>query len=81
MIMMMKTNEQFYVCRVHDEEHLIDKILAMFAGLILRNELYLKTRELREKTKDKKLYTTSHCIHELGCIKAIYDSEIGYYNN
>lgn len=81
MIMMMKTNEQFDVCRVHNEEHLIGKTLAMFVGLILRNELYLKTRELREKTKDKKLYTTSNCIRELGCIKAIYDSEIGYYNN
>ncbi len=81
MIMMMKTNEQFDVCRVHDEEHLTGKTLAMFVGLILRNELYLKTRELREKTKDKKLYTTSNCIRELGCIKAIYDKEIGYYND
>ena len=49
----MKTNEQFDACRVHDEEHLIGKIFAMFVGLILCNELYLKTRELREKTKDK----------------------------
>ena len=53
MIMMMKTNEQFDVCRVHDEEHLIGKTLAMFVGLILRNELYLKTRELRKKLKIK----------------------------
>lgn len=49
----MKTNEQFDVCRVHDEEHLTAKTLAMFVGLILRNELYLKTKELRSKTKDK----------------------------
>lgn len=81
MIMMMKTNEQFDVCRVHDEEHLTAKTLAMFVGLILRNELYLKTKELRSKTKDKKLYTTSNCLRELGCIKAIQHDEIGYYND
>lgn len=50
----------------------------MFVGLILRNELYFKILELREKTKDKKMYTTSNYIRELGCIKAIYDKEIDY---
>ena len=53
----------------------------MFVGLILRNELYLEPKELRQKTKDKKLYATSNCLMKLGCIKAIQHDEIGYYND
>lgn len=80
LIRMMKTNEQFDVCRVHSDESLISKNLAMFIGLILRSELFVRTKALREKTKDKKMYTTSHVIKELSCIQAVKESSGKYYN-
>ena len=44
-------DEEFDVCRVHSEESLIAKNLSMFIGLILRNELFIRTKQLRDKTK------------------------------
>lgn len=80
LIRMMKTNEEFDVCRVHSEKSLIAKNLSMFIGLILRNELFVRTKQLRDKTKDKKLYTTTHVIKELSCIQAVMEKSGKYFN-
>ena len=76
----MKTNEEFDVCRIHSEESLIAKNLSMFIGLILRNELFIRTKQLRDKTKDKKLYTTTHVIKELSYIQAVMEKSGKYFN-
>lgn len=80
LIMMMKTFEQFDVVRCHDTKHLKGKNLCMFIGLILRNEIFIRTKELRSKTKDKKAFTTTEVIRELGCIEATKDND-GRYSN
>lgn len=80
LIMMMKTFEQFDVVRCHDIKHLKAKNVCMFIGLILRNEIFIRTKELRKNTKDKKAFTTTEIIRELGCIQATKDSD-GRYSN
>lgn len=80
LIMMMKTLEQFDVVRCHDINHLKAKNLCMFIGLILRNEIFVKTKGLRKNTKDKKAFTTTEIIRKLGCIQATKDSD-GRYSN
>ncbi len=50
----------------------------MFIGLILRNEIFIKTKELRSKTKDKKAFTTTEVIRELGYIEATKDNDGRY---
>ena len=78
LIMMMKTFEQFDCVRCHDTSHLRGKNLCMFIGLILRNEIFIRTKDLRENTKDKKAYTTPEILRELNCIQATKDSDGKY---
>ena len=68
---MLKTNEELEVLRSHDEEHLIGKVFSLFIGLIIRNEIFIKTKELRKNSKDKSAYTTTQCLRELSCIEVI----------
>lgn len=78
LIMVMKTYEQFSCVRCHDTKHLKSKNLCMFVGLILRNEIFVRTKKLRENTKDKKAYTTPEILRELDCIQATRDSDGRY---
>jgi len=68
---MLKTNEELEVLRSHDEDHLIGKVFSLFIGLIIRNEIFIKTKELRKASKDKSAYTTTQCLRELSCIEAV----------
>ena len=80
MIRMMKANEEFDIVRVHSDEHLMAKTFDMLIGLILRNEIFVRTRELRKSTKNKNDYTTTSCMRELNCISATILNNTRYAN-
>ncbi len=77
---MLKTSEDLEVLRSRDEDHLLGKVFSLFIGLIIRNEIFIKTKELRKNSKDKNAYTTTSCIRELSCIEAINVSGKKYKN-
>ena len=78
LIMMMKTYEQFDCVRCHDVKHLKSKNLCLFVGLILRNEVFVRTKNLRNNCKDRKTYTTPEILNELSCIQATRDKDGKY---
>lgn len=68
---MLKDNQEMDVVRSHDYAHFYGKLFVQFIGLILRNEITQRTTDLRNKTKDKKKYTTSNIIREFSCLNAV----------
>lgn len=71
LIRILKDNEEMDVVRSHDYAHFYGKLFVQFIGLILRNEITQRTTDLRNKTKDKKKYTTSNIIREFSCLNVV----------
>lgn len=57
---------------VHFRFSVESKVFITFLANIIRNEIYIKTKELR--IKDKKAYTISSIINELNKVEAYKDS-------
>lgn len=59
---------------------LVAKTLILFIGLILRNEIFLRTKKLRLLKNGNKNYTISNCLTELSCIQAVNVDGKDYIN-
>lgn len=55
-------------------------VITIFLLSLLRNEVFVRTKNLRNNCKDRKAYTTPEILNELSCIQATRDKD-GKYSN
>lgn len=72
----LKSELDYNRFRVHDETSLENKTFITFLANIVRNEIYVRTKEIRKK--HKKDYTVPGIIHELGKVEVTKNSKNEY---
>lgn len=77
----MKANEELDGTENTGGESSKVKNLRMLIGLILINEISLKTKDLRLTNDSKEKYTTSNIMHELNCITSTKGSNGQFINH
>ena len=72
MFMSLKSGIDFTKARVYDDTSLRSKVMITFIAMIIRNEIFQKTRETRKR--NRKYYTVPGIIKELENIECTRDS-------